>query len=150
MVSEPQNQLIQAVLKKHQEPLKKWPWIIISIFIFGVILSIYSDDWNWFSRSGSLVVVCGLFIAKWDLSRRVDEENLDFLDPVIIEVNKEKGGSAASLKMDDVKDALHSMMTEYNNPRYILWEFYIIGLGTLVWGFGDLIGVVIEYFYNIT
>jgi len=98
MIREPKNPHIQEILKKHQKPLIKWLFIIVFIIFTGIILSVYYNEWHWFSRSGSLVVICGLLIAKWDVTSKIEEEKIDFLDPVIKRIFKEKDEAINSRK----------------------------------------------------
>jgi hypothetical protein len=144
MIREPKNPLIKDLLNKHKKPLRKWPFIIGLIILTGIILSICNDNWNWFSRSGALVVICGLLIARWDFTNKINEEDLDSIFPSIIRNIKKKDGTVTPQMIENVKKGLRVKMIEYTKPQYISMEFIIIAFGTFVWGFGDLIGDIIK------
>ncbi len=103
MIREPKNPLIKDLLNKHKKPLRKWPFIIGLIILTGIILSICNDNWNWFSRSGALVVICGLLIARWDFTNKINEEDLDSIFPSIIRNIKKKDGTVTPQMIENVK-----------------------------------------------
>jgi len=138
------NPTVLEMLKEHQKPLRKWPFIIVFIILFGIILSICNNEWSWFSRSGSLVVICGLLSARWDFTNKINEENLDILDPVIIRNMKKNGGIINAQRIENIKKELRTRIVEYTKPKYRAVEFIMIAIGTFIWGFGDLIGVIIK------
>jgi ABC-type methionine transport system permease subunit len=144
MIRHPKNQLIKELLNKHKKPLRKWPFIIGLIILTGIILSICDDQWNWLSRSGALVVICGLLIARWDFTSKINEEDLDSFLPSIIRNIKANYGTVTPQMIENVKKDLRVKMIEYTKPQYISMEFIIIAFGIFVWGFGDLIGDIIK------
>jgi len=144
MIRQVENPYILELLNKHQKPLKKWPYIIALTILTGIMLSICNNEWHWFSRSGSLVVICGLFIAKLDLTTRINQEDIDFLDPVIIRNIEKNGNIVSPQRMEDIKKELRAFMIQYNRLKYISMEFYTFAIGTFIWGFGGLIGVIIQ------
>jgi hypothetical protein len=77
-----------------------------TILFFAFIASKYLDDWQWFSRSGSLLVCIGVLTAAYDIKGRMIKE----------------GGIPKHVEQTVVLEAI------------------IVVVGTLVWGFGDLIG----------
>jgi hypothetical protein len=103
------------------------------VFIFAIWLSIDQDDWSWFARSGSMIVVIGIFLTSSQIienSRRLrirrsrHEQNFhrDYAD----EIKRGTLDRSRSLDEDIWENGLRG--------------FYLLIVGTLVWGFGDLAG----------
>lgn len=104
-----------------------------AVFVLGVWLSIDQNDWTWFARSGSMIVVIGIFLTSSQIienSRRLKIRrshhehnfNRDFAEEI------KRGTLERSRGLDED-----------------IWEnglrgFYLLVVGTLVWGFGDLVG----------
>lgn len=135
------NPTIQRILQDYKKPLIKWFYIIPVIFITGIIISYYCNEWSWFSRSGSLIVICGLLIARWDFTNNINEENLDILNPYFIKHCKRRGdGTLDPQRLEDTKKELRTQLFLYTKSEYRSAELIIIAIGTFIWGFGDLIG----------
>ncbi len=77
---------------------------ILILLAFSQI-SKYTNDWTWFARSGSLLVVVGVLLAVYDVRGKMTSAN-----------------SPMAYKL-----------------QALAIESLIIVVGTLVWGFGDLI-----------
>jgi len=103
------------------------------VFIVGTWLSVDQNDWSWFARSGSMIVVIGIFLTSSQIienSRRLKirrsrhEQNFhrDFAD----EIKRGTLDRSRSLDEDIWENGLRG--------------FYLLVIGTLVWGFGDLAG----------
>lgn len=106
-----------------------------TVFVSGVWLSFDQNDWSWFARSGSMMVVIGIFLTssqiiensrKLKIRRSYHEQNFnrDFAEDI------KRGALERSRSLDED-----------------IWEnglrgFYLLVIGTLVWGFGDLTGVL--------
>lgn len=95
----------------------------------GIGLSVHLSDWDWFSRSGSLVVINGIILTSHQ----------------IIEHMKQLG----SLSQRDAacsRDWAHADRRHFvHDDDQSRWASEKHGLtmlitGTLVWGFGDLAG----------
>jgi len=116
--------------------------ILLGILVLaGMAPSIVCSDWTWFSRSGSLVVIFGVFIVWLDYKGGIDEaldnvlsgykEHLQNSED-LTEEQKEKFGKEVQEKFGEV--------SVLNEKRFQNIEFYVIALGTLIWGYGDLLG----------
>jgi hypothetical protein len=107
----------------------------VTSLLCGVWISISTHDWSWFARSGSLLVVIGMWLTSCQIiensrrlkQRRACHENnfhRDFADSV-------RHHPAHSLDDEDIwANGLHGL--------------YLLVTGTLIWGFGDLAGVAIS------
>lgn len=106
-----------------------------TVFVSGAWLSFVQNDWSWFARSGSLIVVIGIFLTSSQIienSRRLKTRrsyrehnfNRDFAEDI------KRGTLERSRALDED-----------------IWEnglrgLYLLVVGTLVWGFGDLTGLL--------
>ena len=122
--------------------------IAITGLIFG-----YMIDGIYFSRSGSLIVVVGIIYGLLDLPSRlanidswVENEAKKNKDK-ILEANKTEGISAA--KSEQVfEEVVKDMTDEIKNrakkarQRLVFIEGSILVIGTLIWGFGDIVNSV--------
>jgi hypothetical protein len=104
-----------------------------SVFIFGIWLSLNHGEWSWFARSGSMIVVIGIFLTssqiiensrKLRIRRSRHEQN--FHRDYAGEIKRGTLNRSRSLDEDIWENGLRG--------------FYLLVVGTLVWGFGDLIG----------
>ena len=122
---------------------------VASILVIGLVASLWLSDWEHFGRSGSLIVVVGIYITWKDISGKVDSAKHSL--HLIIEKEKSKLGStqgglltaARTLKIEEELDATGEQLAgllEDAKYRVKTLEAITIGLGTVVWGFGGLIG----------
>ena len=112
---------------------------IIFLLIIGAIIlaasfiaSYYTGQWHWFQRSGALLVSIGAILS----TRRLLRSGLDGL----------LHGSSAS----DVIAAIEKIRVytvDHETRRDLLSAyrgFSVVGLGTVIWAYGDLIECIIE------
>lgn len=107
------------------------------VVLAGVVLSLARQDWQWFSRAGALVVVIGIVLT----SSQIIEDNRRLRRK---RQRLEQSGHIANRDWaaDDFRLA-HSRRHDehlFENERSGL---YMLIAGTLIWGFGDLVGLVI-------
>jgi hypothetical protein len=113
--------------------------LLLSLIMLGsgIVLSLHLFDWSWFSRSGCLVVVIGIFLTSSQIienSRRLksrrsyNDQNFhrDFADK-----HKQRALQRSRGLEEDIWE---------NGLR----GFYLLIVGTLVWGFGDLAGLLLS------
>jgi len=102
----------------------------------GVWLSLNTVDWSWLARSGSLVVIIGILLTSSQViensrklkSRRTHREqnfNRDYAD----DIKRRTLERSRSLDEDIWQNGLRGL--------------YLLVAGTLIWGFGDLVGVLL-------
>ncbi len=106
--------------------------IILSI---GCMISIHLNDWSWLSRCGSLVVVIGIILTSSQILEhirllRVRELNL------ASELNRDW---ASEERKQALLESRFNEETTWTNERS---GFLMLIAGTLIWGFGDLVGVI--------
>jgi len=119
-------------LKDIDEQWKILTCSIIILILFGVLPSYCVSDWSWFSRSGALLVIYGIYIVWQDIKGGIHTA----LDKVNSATSQKFGD-----KSEGLKDLVKGIQKE-NKKLYNTIEFLIIGAGTLVWAYGDLIGKV--------
>lgn len=103
-----------------------WKVIICSLFlisVFGVLPSMYFIDWSWFARSGALLVCLGVYVAWLDYKGKIDRD--------ISKIKSKLDAHAA-----EIFDSFNEKTKSYFNRI----EFLVVILGTLIWGYGDLLG----------
>lgn len=101
--------------------------LTLPVFGAGILASVETDDWNWFARSGAAVVAIGVFLT----SREILEHNRRL--------------RAGCWDRDWAGENSLRQLARSRHHEEDLWEtkfhgLYILIGGTLVWGFGDLIG----------
>lgn len=126
---------------------KTWVAYGLVAFAFGTggVLSVGSGDWTWFARAGSLVVAIGIVLTSSQIiehnrrlrQRRVDiERQLRRQTQLSTSANRDWAGD----------DSIRSLLRSRTREEYA-WEIeghglYMLVVGTLVWGFGDLLGAL--------
>ncbi len=110
--------------------LKAYTAALLTLLI-GVVLSIELGDWSWFSRCGSLVVVYGILLTSHQIIEHMQhlgrQQRRDSM------VNRDWGSDARHHFLHD--DTEQRWRSEKNG-------LYMLIIGTLVWGFGDLINLL--------
>jgi len=113
--------------------------LLFSIVVFsgGIWFSLKLADWSWFSRSGSLIVIIGILLTSSQIiensrklkTRRSHHDhnfNRDFADDI---------------KKHNLERSRHLDENIWENG---LRGLYLLVAGTLMWGFGDLIGTFLS------
>lgn len=115
-------------MKPHRFTVKAYGIALLTLAL-GAMLSLKLNDWTWFSRSGSLVVVNGIVLTSHQiiqhiqhLSRSAREQNSPF--------NRDWANEEKHHFIHD--DHVHKWVSEKNGLTMLI-------VGTLVWGFGDLV-----------
>ena len=119
-------------LKDIDEHWKILTGSIIILISFGVLPSYWVCDWGWFSRSGALLVIYGIYIVWRDIKGDIHT--------VLNQVD-----AAASEKFGDKSEEITGLIKgfqKYNKRLYDTIEFLIVGAGTIIWAYGDLINNV--------
>ncbi len=136
-------------------------WMIIGMLVsspvFGAVVSVSTGDWTWFARSGSVVVMIAVLafglayvsdvrvalhglrpdavsvkLIKRELKEQTDDERLAVLDELVTELE-----GAMTSQREAIQNADKSL--KYYKPA-----IYAAFFGTLIWGFGDLVGLLFQ------
>ena len=121
------------MIEKIKDIDEHWKILTISIvlvFISGVLPSLWVCDWGWFSRSGALLVIYGIYIVWLDYKGKINTD-LDTIESHSIKKFGDKDGELTST-LDNIRVS--------NNKLYAKIEFLIFAFGTAIWGYGDLVG----------
>jgi hypothetical protein len=96
----------------------------------AIALSIGTADWTWFARSGAIITALGLVLA----SRKVLIARADLL--ALLADMERADGTERTARLASFKRLQRDL------DRQVMEKagFALLILGTLVWGFGDLIG----------
>ncbi len=101
----------------------------------GAFISIKTGDWTWFSRCGSLVVVIGIWLTSSQIIRHMQ----CLKQRHTIGVSEFQRDWATENKQQSLLNSrLHEEATWINEKS----GFYMLIIGTLIWGFGDLLGLL--------
>jgi len=106
-------------------------------FAAGIWISLQTSNWSWFSRSGSLIVIIGIFLTSSQIienSRRLKKRRSHF-------DNNFHRDFADDLKQRTLEK---SRVLEEDIWANGLRGLYLLVSGTLIWGFGDLIGLLLN------
>jgi hypothetical protein len=114
--------------------------VLLSLIVTAssITFSLKTGDWNWFARSGSLVVIIGIFLTS---------------SQVIENSRRLRSRRTHHVKNFDRDYAEESRKESLSRSRILdedLWEnglrgFYLLVIGTLIWGYGDLIGHIADF-----
>jgi hypothetical protein len=124
--------------------------ITLAILIFGYLWGMYTRPSN-FARSGTLIIITGIIFAALDLSGRlahVDEwvvARLRKIRPAITPASNKKDQERVTAQIDQ-REILEGSVTsgvreatDKARARLRIIEVFILIVGSLVHGFGDLI-----------
>jgi hypothetical protein len=122
--------------------------ITLLTLIFGVVASLKTGDWTWFSRSGSGMVALGIILTSREIlehSRNLKENRINWEARIRHNLKKEQAGRHTDhdwATENSIKHLIRSRSREED-----IWEvkfrgFYLLVAGTIIWGFGDLIGTI--------
>ena len=107
-----------------------------SVCAISIWMSLRYQNWIWFSRSGSIIVIIGIVLtsshiiensAKLNARRRHHDNNFD-------------RDFAGESKQDTLK---YSRRHDEDIWESSLRGLYLLIAGTLIWGYGDLIGLLL-------
>lgn len=113
-------------------------------FAGGIWASLFTGDWDWFARSGSAVVALGVVLTSHQVLEHYHHLR------VAQELCARRGLPTLGPARDRDWASDNSMRELIRSRRHEedLWaeEFFglrILVVGTLVWGFGDLLGLLL-------
>ena len=155
------QELPKDFLKAFKVPrhYKALAWIVvIVILVVGTYLSFHHANWMWLARFGSLIAIISLLIeASGLIQSYIDrvikvsaELTFDIVKMQVIRLPHMYGlsGDESEIEIDQIAKKEHSrrisdinfVMEKSISSDIRKTEFLIGSLGTIVWGFGDLLG----------
>ena len=113
----------------------------------GVLAGGATGDWSWFSRSGSFVVVIGILLTSTQIiehDRRLRQRRLKWEAQIRRDVRVHTVELNPS-RRDWAHETQSESMTRSRMLTEDAWKrehdgLYLLVFGTLIWGFGDLVG----------
>jgi ABC-type phosphate transport system permease subunit len=107
--------------------LKAYTAALLTLLL-GVVLSLELGDWGWFSRCGSLVVINGIILTSHQIIEHMQH------------LSREQRRDAMVNRDWAAEDKHHFLHDDHElRWRSEKYGLYMLIIGTLVWGFGDLI-----------
>lgn len=97
----------------------------ISSFLIGLIIAILTKDWSWVSRASSLITISGLLLTM----------SQTFIQGIYI--SQSTAGRFGS--KDSKGKTVITTEEERQIGRNVVYGIFVTILGTVLWGFGDLI-----------
>lgn len=126
---------------------------VILVFAMGVVQSVKFGDWQWFERSGSLLILIAIFLAWYDYVEMLGDARLFYAKKFAEQIDnlqKSKPAGIIAGVMHDGKIAECAVtakevdeVTEALRKRLNKIEAVILSLGTVVWGYGSVIGKLV-------
>ena len=129
--------------------------LIASLFILGLsfIWSIYCSNWEYFSRSGSLLVILGIYVTIKDISEVIRKQTDDvnktvresLNDLITDSENEEQMRERLHIHQNAFEEASNEAIrdSELNssNVHKSIRQIEVVLLigGTFIWGYGDII-----------
>lgn len=98
--------------------------VAIAIAVIGIGISLLTGEWKWFSRSGSLIVAFGIYVAFFDIDSW--------------EYRLRRGAEDRGDEIRGEDQFFHHIRRWFTKSHLT-----IILYGTLIWGFGDLIDDIV-------
>jgi ABC-type phosphate transport system permease subunit len=114
-------------MKNSRFTLKAYAAALLTLLL-GVVLSLEQGDWGWFSRCGALVVVNGIILTSHQVI-----EHMQHLG--------RQQRRDAMVNRDWAAEEKHHFLHDDHEVRWRSEQYglYMLIIGTLVWGFGDLL-----------
>ena len=98
----------------------------------GLALSFLHNDWNWFSRTGSLVVIAGILLTSTEILAHLQ----------VLRQRRQYGEGWSQHDWAQETDHQSRQSSNGDSPEHRHNHgFYLLIVGTLIWGFGDLLGI---------
>jgi hypothetical protein len=152
---------IDAIRKKLQRPIpmqgleRRIFAIVLLVLMSGIILSFLLHDWQYFERSGSLIVVVAIALGWKDhivLLGNMEKCYHDHFGRLLARLDATRpSGITAGTMHDGKRQAIETGGTNTNADELIVllrrrlrtMEAGILCLGTVIWGYGSVIGNLI-------
>jgi hypothetical protein len=153
---------IDTIKKKLRRPIpmrgfevRLYAFVLLSL-LFGLCLSLSIRDWQYFERSGSLVIVAAIYMAWRDhvqLLGRVEKFYKKEYERLLSQLDaKPRAGIISSAMHDEEREVISATSSNVKElismlqQRLRTTEAVILCLGTLIWGYGSPVLNLLLYF----
>lgn len=154
------TEIPEEILEAFKVPFvfKVIAWSLTTLIcVFGVLASFHWEDWVHFARAGAVIVVLSLALeASGYIDRYVSKllKHVSIISSQIVLMQVKRNKHMYGLKGDESEEQLAQVAKKENSRRLTdignvaenqfyknlrKLEFTIATIGTIVWGFGDLI-----------
>jgi len=120
--------------------------IVLILILIGISLSIYEKNWVILARVGALIVVVSLFLEGTGIIQYFSNKIIKVLKNLIHEnILLQEKINPSNLKEEALSLEIEKRQTLVEKVIYDKFkktEFSIATLGTILWGFADLVNVV--------
>ena len=110
-------------------------YLAVACLLIGFsYLSFITDDWQWLARSGCLIVITGMLMTSQEILSNIKR------------LKKRYKRNSSPTRHDWAKGSASNNVIAAIAHEESTWEvaghgFYMLLFGTLVWGFGDIVGM---------
>lgn len=142
----PHDTLLRAIRRKRHVlrthvllSTRKAAALSAAAITLSIAVSLQTGDWSWFARSGSLVVIIGIFLTSSQII-----ENSRYL-------RRRRTRQGGNFERDYAENLKQQSLSRARGLDEDVWEnglrgLYLLVIGTLIWGYGDLVGALLASF----
>ena len=148
------NASLNAIKKKLRRPIpfrgferKLYAAVILSV-VLGITWSISARDWQYFERSGSLLIIAGITMTWFDFVQLLGEVELLYQDEIqrlSMQLDAIRPtGLIAAASQDAKREELTIVASKFEltalfKKRLRTTEAIVLSFGTFIWGYGSTI-----------
>lgn len=112
-------------------------FISYTIIFISLYISYTLQDWQWFSRTGSLIVVLGIYLTSIQIIENSHR----------LRLRDRKTRNSGNFQRDwanDKQEQIFSHDPAHETETWVMGKcgFNLLITGTLIWGFGDLLSLL--------
>lgn len=123
---------------------------VLLLITFGMVWSLAARDWQYFERSGSLIILVGIHMTWRDFVQLLGRVEVFYHRQVeqlsVSRTPTQPSGLLFAEMVDPNQKGMEALSSEVREVfanmkrRLRTIEAFVLGLGTFVWGYGSPIG----------
>jgi hypothetical protein len=129
-------------VKRFLTGLLPLPLLAVVVVAVSIYFDLGKQHWLWFQRSGSLLVIIGAMLTYRSIMRLgvqgVGGAPVSFGRGAVMSVDDSGPLQIVSVELDD--ETKEMLAQEQADKLFGYFGVFTILLGTVVWGYGDLLG----------
>lgn len=112
-------------------------FVSVLIIVSSLYTSYTLQDWQWFSRAGSLIVVLGIYLTSSQIIENSRRLRLRYR-------STHKEGNFQRDWANGKQEQILRHVRDHDEETWVMGKcgFNLLIIGTLIWGFGDLISIL--------